>query len=62
MAAQTKILEKGGGRSTEYGGETSKADMYMTSTVFEETPELGIEDTPFGFHYAALRDAVRTKI
>ena len=43
--------------STEYGGETSKAGMYMTSTVFEETPELGIEDTPFGFHYAALRDA-----
>ena len=31
--------------------------MYMTSTVFEETPDLAIEDTAYGFQYAALRDA-----
>ena len=28
----------------------------MTSTVFDATPDLGIEDTPYGFQYAALRD------
>ena len=32
---------------------TSKAGMYMTSTVFEETPDLAIEDTAYGFQYAA---------
>jgi phthalate 4,5-dioxygenase oxygenase subunit len=36
--------------------ESSKAGMYMSSTVFDETPDLGIEDTPYGFQYAALRD------
>jgi phthalate 4,5-dioxygenase oxygenase subunit len=38
----------------ESGG--SKAGMYMSSTVFDATPDLGIEDTPYGFHYAALRE------
>jgi phthalate 4,5-dioxygenase oxygenase subunit len=36
--------------------ESSKAGMYMSSTVFDETPDLCIEDTPYGFQYAALRD------
>ena len=44
-----------GGESDDYG-EDGKAGMYMSSTVFEETPDLGIEDTAYGFQYAALRD------
>ena len=51
---------KGWGAETdEYGGDASKAGMYMSSTVFEETPDLGIENTAYGFHYAALRDGGR---
>ena len=44
-----------GGEAGDYG-EDGKAGMYMSSTVFEETPDLGIEDTAYGFQYAALRD------
>jgi len=48
---------KGWGTGADADGpSSSKADMYMTSTVFDATPDLGIEDTPYGFQYAALRD------
>lgn len=51
--------DNGKGWGADTGGNSSsssKAGMYMTSTVFDATPDLGIEDTPYGFHYAALRD------
>lgn len=38
------------------GALSEKTSLYLSSTVFEATPELGIEDTDYGYHYAALRD------
>jgi len=49
-----------GADADDAGGAASKAGMYMSSTVFEETPDLGIEDTAYGFQYAALRDGGKT--
>ena len=49
----------GVGAAAENGagdGIRSKTGMYMSSTVFDATPDLGIEDTPYGFQYAALRE------
>jgi len=49
----------GVGAAAENGagdGIRSKTGMYMSSTVFDTTPDLGIEDTPYGFQYAALRE------
>lgn len=42
------------------GGLSGRTGMYMSSTVFDATPDLGIEDTPYGYHYAALRDGPAT--
>ncbi|MEC7488869.1 MAG: Rieske 2Fe-2S domain-containing protein [Pseudomonadota bacterium] len=43
------------------GHIVSKTELYMSSTVFEQTPSLEIEDTSYGFQYAALREAEPAK-
>ena len=41
---------------------SDKTGLYLSSTVFEATPELDIEDTEYGYHYAALRDGRRPRM
>lgn len=35
--------------------------MYVSSAVFQTAPELSIEDTEYGYHYAAMRDGPKAE-